>query len=56
MPFLGWRSFSLSRRTLEAVTILREVDGLWRGAEDRNVGGLQGAGELQRRLAARTAR
>ena len=37
---------------LEAVAVLGEVDGVGRGAEDRDVGLLQRLGELERRLSA----
>ena len=37
---------------LEALAVLGEVDGVGRGAEDRDAGVVQGVGELQRRLAA----
>ena len=37
---------------LEAVAVLGEVDRVGRGAEDRDAGGFQRPGELQRRLAA----
>ena len=42
----------LVEEALEAVAVLGEVDHVGRGAEDRHLGFLQGAGELQRRLAA----
>ena len=38
MPFSGWRSCSLSQQLLEALAVLGEVDGVGRGAEDRDVG------------------
>ena len=52
MPFLAWRRPSLVEQAGEAVAVLGEVDHVGRGAEDRHVGLLQGAGELQRRLPA----
>ena len=52
MPLSGWRSFSLWMQLLEALAVLGEVDGVGRGAEDRDAGGLERLGELERRLAA----
>ncbi len=52
MPFAGcFRSSSLEQ-LLEAPAVLGEVDGIGRGAEDRDAGFLERRGELQRRLAA----
>ena len=52
MPFLAWRRPSLVSSLCEAVAVLGQVDHVGRGAEDRHVGVLQRAGELQRRLPA----
>jgi hypothetical protein len=48
---VGLRRSSLCK-LLEAVAVLGEVDGVGRGAEDRDAGLFQRVGELQRRLAA----
>ena len=42
----------LVQQLLEAVAVFGEVDGVGRGAEDRDAGALQRVGELQRGLAA----
>ncbi len=42
----------LAHQPCKAVTVLGEVDGIGRGAKDRNAGLLQRIGELQRCLAA----
>ena len=52
MPFSGWRRLELVDQLLEALAVLGEVDRVGRGAEDRDAGGLERLGQLERRLAA----
>ena len=52
VPLAGCFRPSLRQQLLEALAVLGQVDGVGRGAEDRDPGLLQGGGELQRRLAA----
>ncbi len=52
MPFFGCFRRKLVEHALEAVAVFGEVDGVRRGAEDRHVGRLQRARQLQRGLAA----
>ena len=52
MPLSGWREAEAVEERLEALAVLGEVDGVGRGAEDRDAGVVQGVGELERGLAA----
>ena len=51
-PFDGLAQAEAVQQLLEALAVLGEVDGVGRGAEDRDAGVVQRVGELQRRLAA----
>ena len=52
MPLTRLAEAEAVEERLEALAVLGEVDGVGRGAEDRDAGVVQGVGELQRGLAA----
>ena len=52
MPLFGWRRPKTLDQRLEPVAVFGEVDGVWRGAEDRHLGRFERLGKLERRLAA----
>ena len=56
MPFVGLAQVEAVEERLEALAVLGEVDGVGRGAEDRDAGVVQGVGELQRASGRRTGR